>query len=134
MIGDGVTIGHGAYISSATVEDGCLIGMGAILNPGSRVEAQSLVAAGAVIGRGVTVRSGELWAGSPAKKMRDLTAEEKERLNYQASAYVQQATKQNHVMELGGNVQASDVTAVEEAGKEKTNQEITESPPKDRHQ
>ena len=134
VIGDGVTIGHGACISSATVEDGCLIGMGAILNPGSRVEAQSLVAAGAVIGRGVTVGSGQLWGGNPAKKMRNLTAEEKERLHYQASAYVQQATKQNHVMELGGNLQASDGVAVEEADKEKTNQETTESPMKDRHQ
>lgn len=105
LIGDGVTIGHGAHINSATVEDGCLIGMGSILNPGSKVEAQSLVAAGAVIGRNVVVKSGELWAGNPAKKLRDLTAEEKERLTYQASEYVKQASEQSHVMELGGNVQ-----------------------------
>ena len=105
VIGNGVTVGHGAHISSATVEDGCLIGMGSILNPGSKVEAQSFVAAGAVIGRGVTVKSGELWAGNPAKKLRDLTAEEKLKLSYQASEYVKQASEQSHVMELGGNVQ-----------------------------
>ena len=134
LIGNGVTIGHGAHINSATVEDGCLIGMGSILNPGSKVEAQSLVAAGAVIGRNVVVKSGELWAGNPAKKLRDLTSEEKERLAYQASEYVKQASDQSHVMELGGNVQlegdggasAADDADIDEV--EKT----TEAPLKDR--
>jgi len=85
MIGDGVTIGHMASINSSTIESNCLIGMGSTLNPGSRVESLSFVAAGAVVGRDVTVKSGELWVGNPAKKLRDLTQEEKEKLFYQAN-------------------------------------------------
>ena len=135
LIGNGVTIGHGAHIHSATVEDGCLIGMGSILNPGCRVEAQSLVAAGAVIGRNVVVKSGELWAGNPAKKLRDLTSEEKERLAYQASEYVQQASDQSHVMELGGNVQLEGDDGTVSAANDADADEIekaTEAPLKDR--
>jgi len=103
-IGDGVTVGHCAQIHSATVEDNCLIGMGAILNPGSKVESLSFVAAGAVIGKGEVVKSGELWVGNPARKLRGLREEEKQRLFYQADEYVKLATSQNHAMELGGNV------------------------------
>ena len=100
-IGDGVTIGHCAQIHSATVEDGSLIGMGSILNPGSKVESLAFVAAGAVVGRDQVVKSGELWVGNPARKIRDLSEEEKGRLAYQAESYVETATSQNHAMELG---------------------------------
>mmetsp|Transcript_38252 Transcript_38252/g.46685 ORF Transcript_38252/g.46685 Transcript_38252/m.46685 type:complete len:314 (+) Transcript_38252:262-1203(+) len=102
-IGDGVTIGHGAVIQSARVEDNCLIGMGSVINSGVTVESFSFVAAGAVVGRGVTVKSGELWAGNPARKLRDLTEGEKEKLVYQANEYVSVAGTQKHVMELGGS-------------------------------
>ena len=78
--------------------------MGAILNPGSKVESLSFVAAGAVIGKGEVVKSGELWVGNPARKLRGLREEEKQRLFYQADEYVKLATSQNHAMELGGNV------------------------------
>eukprot|EP00559_Dactyliosolen_fragilissimus_P002250 CAMPEP_0184858712 /NCGR_PEP_ID=MMETSP0580-20130426/3797_1 /TAXON_ID=1118495 /ORGANISM="Dactyliosolen fragilissimus" /LENGTH=187 /DNA_ID=CAMNT_0027355013 /DNA_START=376 /DNA_END=939 /DNA_ORIENTATION=- len=107
MIGDGVTIGHMASINSSTIESNCLIGMGSTLNPGSRVESLSFVAAGAVVGRDVTVKSGELWVGNPAKKLRDLTQEEKEKLFYQANEYVKIASTQSNIMELGGNVSDS---------------------------
>ena len=104
QIGDNVTVGHSAQIHSATVEDNCLIGMGSILNPGSKVEAMSFVAAGAVIGRDVTVKSGELWVGNPAKKLRDLSETEKTKLVYQADEYVKKAATQKGTMELGGNL------------------------------
>lgn len=103
-IGDGVTIGHCAQIHSATVEDNCLIGMGSILNPGSKVESLSFVAAGAVIGKGEVVKSGELWIGNPARKLRDLRDDEKDKLFFQADEYVKLATNQNNVMDLGGNI------------------------------
>lgn len=102
-IGDGVTIGHGAHIHSATVEDGSLIGMGCILNPGVHVQSGGFVAAGAVVTAGTTVPSGELWVGNPARKLRDLTQEEKERLGYQAQEYVKKGMEQSDVMKLGGN-------------------------------
>lgn len=103
-IGNGVTVGHLAQIHSATVEDNCLIGMGAILRPGSKVESLSFVAAGAVIGENEVVKSGELWIGNPARKLRDLSDKEKNHLYYQASEYVKLATSQNNAMDLGGNL------------------------------
>jgi len=107
-IGNGVTVGHCAQIHSAIVEDNCLIGMGAILNAGSRVESLSFVAAGAVIRRNEVVRSGELWVGNPARKLRDLTEKEKKQLHFQADEYVKLASSQSGVMDLGGNIQLPD--------------------------
>ncbi|KAL3757912.1 hypothetical protein ACHAWU_002832 [Discostella pseudostelligera] len=103
-IGRYVTVGHAAHIHSASVGDESLIGMGAILKPGSIVESQSFVAAGAVVERGTIVKGGEIWGGNPARKLRDLTNEEKGRLRMQAEKYIDVATSHNHVMELGGNV------------------------------
>jgi carbonic anhydrase/acetyltransferase-like protein (isoleucine patch superfamily) len=85
-IGNGVTVGHVASIHSATVEDFCLIGMGALLQPGVVVKEESFIAAGANVPANTVVESGELWVGNPARKMRDLTPEERERLHYQSSA------------------------------------------------
>ncbi|KAL7532353.1 hypothetical protein ACHAXR_004597 [Thalassiosira sp. AJA248-18] len=103
-IGKYVTVGHCAHIHSASVGDESLIGMGAILKPGSVVESQSFVAAGAVIERGDVVKGGEIWGGNPARKLRDLTAEEKRKLRVQAEKYIGVAQTHNHTMELGGNV------------------------------
>jgi carbonic anhydrase/acetyltransferase-like protein (isoleucine patch superfamily) len=103
LIGDNVTIGHGAQIHSAVVESTCLIGMGAVLKPGSFVETESMVAAGAVIGEGVIVKSGELWAGNPARKLRDLTPEQRLKIRYQADQYIGVSQMHTSTMELGGN-------------------------------
>ena len=104
VIGQGVTVGHLAQIHSSTVEDYALIGMGSILGEGSRIETESLVAAGAVIPPMTTVGVGELWVGQPARKVRDLTTEERQKLHFQSSEYVQVALTQQGVMELGGNL------------------------------
>ena len=85
MIGDGVTIGHSAQIDSATVESNSLIGMGAIICAGAHVESNSFLAAGAVVGAGIRIPSGELWAGKPARKLRDLTDAQIDKIQYQAS-------------------------------------------------
>jgi carbonic anhydrase/acetyltransferase-like protein (isoleucine patch superfamily) len=85
-IGNGVTIGHLVSIHSATVHDHCLIGMGALLQEGVVVQEESLIAAGANVQKNTVVKSGELWVGSPARKVRDLTEKERERLHYQADA------------------------------------------------
>eukprot|EP00536_Pseudo-nitzschia_multiseries_P001267 jgi/Psemu1/157425/gw1.15.216.1 len=106
-IGNGVTIGHLASIHSATVHDHCLIGMGSLLQEGVIVCEESFVAAGANIAKGTVVGPGELWVGSPARKVRDLTAEERERLHYQADAYVEVASALKENMLLGGNLPES---------------------------
>ena len=73
-VGDDVTIGHLAIIHACTIGDRCLIGMGACLMDGVVVEAGAMVAAGALVTPNKRIPSGQLWAGSPARHMRDLGA------------------------------------------------------------
>lgn len=88
LIGDDVTIGHGAIIHACSIGDACLIGMGAIVLDGAVVEKNGFVGAGAVIPPGKTVGSGELWLGNPAKCVRKLSEQEIEQLYYSAAHYV----------------------------------------------
>lgn len=76
-IGDDISIGHMALIHACTLESGCFVGMKAMVMDGARVETGAMVAAGALITPGKVVPAGELWAGWPAKKMRDLGAEDR---------------------------------------------------------
>jgi len=103
-IGDDVTIGHSAQIHSSTINNNCLIGLGAVLLEGVVVGANSIIGAGSVVSKDTVVKEGELWVGNPAKKMRDLTQQEKEKLTYQAQQYVEISTSHANVMELGGNM------------------------------
>lgn len=75
-IGNKVTIGHSVKLHGCTIEDLCLIGIGAIILDGAKVEKESFVAAGSVVKPGFVVPSGKLVAGIPAKIIRDLTKEE----------------------------------------------------------
>lgn len=76
IIGDRVTIGHGAIIHGCTLEDECLIGMGATILDRARVRSHSMVAAGALVPPGFEVPSGTLVAGVPARVLRELSEEE----------------------------------------------------------
>jgi len=87
LIGKGVTVGHSAILHACTIEDYCLIGMGAIVLDGAIVETLSLLAAGAVLAPGKRVESGWLWAGNPARPVRELSAEEKDYFKYSADHY-----------------------------------------------
>jgi len=75
-IGDEVTIGHHCLIHACTLEDRSFIGMRATVMDHAVVETGAMVAAGALVTPGKRVPSGELWAGCPARKMRDLSTEE----------------------------------------------------------
>lgn len=75
-IGTGVSVGHNAVLHGCTIEDGCLIGMGAVVLNGARIGAGSLVAAGAVVGQGAVIPPGSLVAGVPGKVKRELSADE----------------------------------------------------------
>lgn len=66
-IGADVTIGHNVTLTDCTVESGSLIGIGAILAPGTHVESDVLVAAGAQSEPGQSLTSGQVWAGRPAR-------------------------------------------------------------------
>ena len=88
IIGDYVTIGHSAIIHACTLENHSFIGMGAIVMDGAVVNSYSMVAAGALVTPGKNVPCGELWAGSPAKKMRDLTLDEFKMIETSADRYI----------------------------------------------
>jgi carbonic anhydrase/acetyltransferase-like protein (isoleucine patch superfamily) len=72
-IGDNVTIGHAAVLHGCTIEDQCLIGMGAILLNGVRLGTGSIVAAGTLLPEGMAVPPRSLVMGSPGKVRRELT-------------------------------------------------------------
>ena len=77
-IGNNVSIGHNAIVHGCTIHDNVLIGMGAIVMDDCIVESNSLIAAGAILTKGTHVKEGELWAGIPAKKVKDVPQSLKE--------------------------------------------------------
>lgn len=88
VIGDDVTIGHGAVVHGSTIEDRCLIGMGAILLNGCRVGTGSIIAAGSLLAEGTVVPAGSMVMGVPAKVRRPLTADEDASIKWYADNYV----------------------------------------------
>jgi len=72
-IGADVTIGHGAIIHGCTIEDKVLVGMGAVVLDGAVLESGSFIAAGAVVSPGKRVTAGTLWAGVPAKPLKNVS-------------------------------------------------------------
>lgn len=75
LIGNNVSIGHHAIVHGCTVEDNVLIGMGAIVMDGAVIGTGSLIAAGAVVLAGTIVPPGSVYAGVPAKKVKDISPE-----------------------------------------------------------
>ncbi len=91
IVGDSVTVGHAATVHGCTVESNSLIGIGAVVLDGSVVEHHSIVAAGAVVAPHSRVKTGWIYAGVPAKPLRELTPEEMEDLDASAARYVKYA-------------------------------------------
>ncbi|MFE4628513.1 MULTISPECIES: gamma carbonic anhydrase family protein [Streptomyces] len=87
-VGERVSVGHNAVLHGATVEDDCLIGMGATVLNGAVIGAGSLVAAQALVPQGMRVPPGSLVAGVPAKVKRPLTEEERQGLTLNGTFYV----------------------------------------------
>jgi carbonic anhydrase/acetyltransferase-like protein (isoleucine patch superfamily) len=88
VIGCGVVVGHGAIVHGATVEDGCLIGMGAIVLTGAHIGEGSLVAAGAVVGERKRIPPRSLVAGVPAKVLGVVTDEMRAKIAGGVAHYV----------------------------------------------
>lgn len=80
-IGNHVSIGHRAIVHGCTIEDNVLIGMGAIVMDNAYIEKNSLIAAGAVVLENTRVESGSVYAGVPAKKVKELSPEHFKDLN-----------------------------------------------------
>lgn len=87
VIGARVTVGHGATVHAATVEDGAFVGMGAVVLDGAVVESGAIVAAGAVVPPGVRIPSGEVWGGAPARRLRATAPGEGDFITASASNY-----------------------------------------------
>ena len=87
-IGARVALGHRAIVHGATLEDDCLVGMGAIVLNRARIGRGSIVAAGAVVREGQEVPPNSLVAGVPAKVLRETTPEERARIRKTVESYV----------------------------------------------
>jgi len=97
-IGERVSVGHNAVVHGATVEDDCLIGMGATVLNGAVIGTGSLVAAQALVPQGMQIPPGSLVAGVPAKVRRQLTEEEQQGVTLNGTHYAQlaKAHKKTH--------------------------------------
>lgn len=93
VVGNNVSIGHHAIVHGCTLEDNVLVGMGAIIMDGAYVEKNAIIAAGAVVLEGTRVSSGSIFAGVPAKKVKDVSEEQTAQLiNRIANNYVRYST------------------------------------------
>ena len=88
VLGRRVTLGHRATVHSSVVEDGALIGIGATVLSGCVIGCEALVAAGALVLEGTHVPQRTLWAGVPARQIKELTGEQRERLALTYRHYV----------------------------------------------
>jgi carbonic anhydrase/acetyltransferase-like protein (isoleucine patch superfamily) len=74
-IGNNVSIGHNAIVHGCNVQDDVLIGMGAIIMDNAEIGSNSIIAAGAVVLEGTKVEAGSIYAGVPAKKVKNISPE-----------------------------------------------------------
>ena len=88
VIGQRVTIGHGARLHGCRIGDDALIGVGAIVLDDAVVGSGALVAAGALVPPGKVVAAGELWAGAPAARRRAVSPDEQSMLREAPAIYV----------------------------------------------
>ena len=87
-IGDRITIGHRVTLHGCTLHDDCLIGMGATIMDGVIIHAETIIGAGSLVPPGKELEGGYLWLGSPARRVRALSEEEKESIRYSAQHYL----------------------------------------------
>ncbi len=88
MVGEDVTIGHNVVLHGCTIENECLIGMGAVVLDHAVVQRQVLVGANSLVPSGKVLESGYLYLGSPVKQIRPLTEQERAFFKYSAIHYV----------------------------------------------
>lgn len=93
QVGDNVTVGHRVILHGCTIGDCCLVGMGSTVMDGALLEPYVLLGAGSLVSPGKVLESGYLWLGSPVRKIRPLTDDERQWLEYSAQHYVELKNK-----------------------------------------
>jgi carbonic anhydrase/acetyltransferase-like protein (isoleucine patch superfamily) len=99
LIGEEVLIGHLAMVHGCTLHDRAFVGLGAIVMDGCEIEGDAMLAAGAMLTQGKRIPSGQLWAGRPAKYVRDLTEADLAGMRMGVAHYV--ALAKRHAAEIG---------------------------------
>lgn len=103
-VGSDVIIGHKVTLHGCTIGDRVLVGMGAVIMDGAVVEDEVVIAAGALVTPGKVLESGYLYAGSPARQVRELKESERNFFTYSAGNYVR--LKDEHIAELDAAAEA----------------------------
>lgn len=93
IIGNDVTIGHGAIIHGCKINDNVLVGMGAIILNDAEIGKNTIIAAGSLVPQGKKIPEGVLCMGSPAKVVRELSKEEIDKIKRSAITYVELSNK-----------------------------------------
>ena len=105
LLGNWVTVGHGAVVHACTVGDETLVGMGAVILDGAVIGKQSIIGAKALVTQGTKIPPGSLILGAPAKVVRKLTRAERAGLKWWAGKYVDNgAYCLKHKINVGGPV------------------------------
>jgi len=100
VIGEHVTIGHGARLHGCHIEASALIGIGAIILDGAVVESGAIVAAGTLVPPRKRVPAGQLWAGSPATYRRPVSDDERRMIEQAPALYIEDAKRYEHLYAL----------------------------------
>ncbi len=93
VLGDGVTVGHGAIVHGCTVEDNVLIGMGSVVMDGATIGHDSIVGVGAVVTEGTQIPPRSLVLGLPAKVVREVGEKDLAAIAHAAEHYVENAKR-----------------------------------------
>ncbi len=89
IIGDDVTVGHMALLHACTLENKAFVGMQSGVMDGCKIESHAMIAAGALLTPGKTIPKGQLWAGTPAKYLRDLSQDDLAQFDLRAGQYAE---------------------------------------------
>jgi gamma-carbonic anhydrase len=100
LIGEDVLIGHMAMVHGCIINDRAFVGLGAIVMDGCEMESDTMLAAGAMLTPGKRIPSGQIWAGRPARYLRDLT--ETERVHHMEGIERYMALAEEHHLALRG--------------------------------
>ncbi len=98
VIGNDVTVGHGAILHACTIGNFSLVGMGATVLDGAVIDDRVMIGAGSLVAPGKKLESGYLYVGSPARQARPLKEKELAWLEYSSAHYV--ALKNNHMQSV----------------------------------